>query len=109
MRGLSSSGSETLGAWETCLVRKERLELSRVSPLVPKTSASTNFATFARVKNSERGCVARRCGPGVRFSLKTLCRGGGPTMRHHYMVGPPRRTPRPAGLSSGPVYSREVR
>ena len=30
------------------LVRKERLELSRVTPLVPKTSASTNSATFAR-------------------------------------------------------------
>lgn len=30
-----------------CMVRKERLELSRVTPLVPKTSASTNFATFA--------------------------------------------------------------
>ncbi len=31
------------------MVRKERLELSRVTPLVPKTSASTNSATFARV------------------------------------------------------------
>ena len=30
------------------MVRKERLELSRVAPLVPKTSASTNSATFAR-------------------------------------------------------------
>ena len=29
------------------MVRKERLELSRVPPLVPKTSASTNSATFA--------------------------------------------------------------
>ena len=29
------------------LVRKERLELSRVAPLEPKSSASTNFATFA--------------------------------------------------------------
>jgi hypothetical protein len=28
-------------------VRKERLELSRVTPLVPKTSASTNSATLA--------------------------------------------------------------
>ncbi len=31
------------------LVRKERLELSRVSPLAPKASASTNFATFAAI------------------------------------------------------------
>ncbi len=29
------------------LVRKERLELSRVTPLAPKTSASANSATFA--------------------------------------------------------------
>ncbi len=30
------------------MVRKERLELSRVTPLEPKSSASTNSATFAR-------------------------------------------------------------
>ncbi len=30
------------------LVRKERLELSRVAPLEPKSSASTNSATFAK-------------------------------------------------------------
>ena len=29
------------------MVRMERLELSRVAPLEPKSSASTNFATFA--------------------------------------------------------------
>ncbi len=29
------------------LVRKKRLELSRVAPLAPKASASTNSATFA--------------------------------------------------------------
>ena len=29
------------------MVRKERLELSRVTPLAPKASASTNSATFA--------------------------------------------------------------
>ena len=33
------------------MVRKERLELSRVPPLVPKTSASTNSATFATFLN----------------------------------------------------------
>ena len=32
------------------LVRKKRLELSRVTPLEPKSSASTNSATFARVE-----------------------------------------------------------
>ena len=31
------------------MVRKERLELSRLSALVPKTSASTNSATLAYV------------------------------------------------------------
>ncbi len=29
------------------MVRKERLELSQVTPLEPKSSASTNSATFA--------------------------------------------------------------
>ena len=29
------------------MVRKERLELSRVTPLEPKSSASTNSATLA--------------------------------------------------------------
>ncbi len=33
-------------------MRKERLELSRVSPLGPKPSASTSSATFARATNS---------------------------------------------------------
>ena len=31
------------------MVRMERLELSRVAPLEPKSSASTNFATFAHL------------------------------------------------------------
>ena len=31
------------------MVRKERLELSRVAPLEPKSSASTSSATFARI------------------------------------------------------------
>ena len=30
------------------MVREERLELSRVAPLEPKSSASTNSATLAR-------------------------------------------------------------
>ena len=33
------------------MVRKERLELSQVTPLEPKSSASTNSATFA-LKNT---------------------------------------------------------
>ena len=32
------------------MVRKERLELSQVTLLVPKTSASTNSATFALIR-----------------------------------------------------------
>jgi hypothetical protein len=35
------------------LVRKERLELSRVSPLAPKASASTNSATFAHLRTGK--------------------------------------------------------
>ena len=31
------------------MVRKERLELSRVAPLEPKSSASTNSATLANL------------------------------------------------------------
>ncbi len=41
------------------LVRKERLELSRVAPLEPKSSASTNSATFAWA-GSKRRIVAHR-------------------------------------------------
>jgi hypothetical protein len=54
----------TLGSFG--LVRKERLELSRVAPLEPKSSASTNSATFAtpgtRLKRQEdrlRSAAAR--------------------------------------------------
>ena len=36
----------------TELVRKKRLELSRVAPLDPKSSASTNSATFADIEKS---------------------------------------------------------
>ena len=47
------------------LVRKERLELSRVTPLAPKASASTNSATFAFQ---------------VRLDTRTICPAG------HYTV-----------------------
>jgi hypothetical protein len=43
-------------------MRKERLELSRVSPLEPKSSASTSSATFARsacTERAERDCAVR--------------------------------------------------
>jgi hypothetical protein len=36
-----------IGAAPGYVVRKERLELSWVTPLEPKSSASTSFATFA--------------------------------------------------------------
>ena len=41
------------------MVRKERLELSRVTPLEPKSSASTNSATFASetALSQERGII----------------------------------------------------
>ncbi len=47
MRGITIPRS---GAWRfggAAVVRKERLELSRLSALEPKSSASTNSATFA--------------------------------------------------------------
>ncbi len=37
-----------LAGLKKILVRKERLELSRVAPLEPKSSASANSATFAQ-------------------------------------------------------------
>ena len=43
------------------LVRKERLELSRVAPLEPKSSASTNSATLAQ-------SLAPHAGNGVATS-----------------------------------------
>ena len=47
------------------MVRKERLELSRLSTLEPKSSASTNSATFATAKptrNSPHFWEARKLG-----------------------------------------------
>ncbi len=43
------------------MVRKERLELSRVAPQDPKSSASTNSATFAFVSanGTDAPCLAR--------------------------------------------------
>ncbi len=35
--------------WNTKVVRKERLELSRLSAPDPKSGASTNSATFANI------------------------------------------------------------
>ena len=44
-----------IGHGEPNVVRKERLELSRVAPLEPKSSASTSSATFARpMQRSDR-------------------------------------------------------
>ena len=51
-RGLTAVSLKTLKInevrYQGNLVRKERLELSRVTPLEPKSSASTNSATFAK-------------------------------------------------------------
>ena len=48
------------------MVRKERLELSRVTPLDPKSSASTNSATFARRNRRPTGSAA--AGQAVQYS-----------------------------------------
>ena len=40
--------------FRTKVVRKERLELSRVAPLEPKSRASTNSATFAWAEDGNR-------------------------------------------------------
>jgi hypothetical protein len=69
------------------LVRKERLELSRVTPLVPKTSASTSSATFASSPGSFPGT-----GSIIAFLnyIKELrlnypfARYGGNTLGRHY-------------------------
>src|SRR5438132_1509606 len=53
------------------MVRKERLELSRVAPLEPKSSASTNSATFAIRLDYQS--VIRSCKDSERiFSDKTV-------------------------------------
>lgn len=39
-------------------MRKERLELSRVTPLEPKSSASTNSATFAKQRAQGIGIMS---------------------------------------------------
>src|SRR5690606_7236261 len=49
------------------MVRKGRLELPRVAPLEPKSSASTSSATFARRKALYRGGA---CGKRVELSQK---------------------------------------
>ena len=43
-------------------MRKERLELSRVSPLGPKPSASTSSATFARAVRFRTGRMPHTLG-----------------------------------------------
>lgn len=45
------------GAIIVGMVRKERLELSRVAPLEPKSSASTNSATLANFVFKKRGVI----------------------------------------------------
>src|SRR5207248_5424835 len=47
------------------LVRKERLELSRVSPLDSKSSASASSATFARAVRTGRAGCGHTCRPCV--------------------------------------------
>ena len=52
-------------------MRKERLELSRVTPLAPKASASTNSATFA----CQPAIIAGVCGLRLWERLR-ICRSG---------------------------------
>ena|SRR5215469_8241830 len=51
----SGIGLEPRGRSKRDVVRKERLELSRVSPLDSKSSASASSATFARVERARMG------------------------------------------------------
>ena len=46
-------------------MRKERLELSRVSPLDSKSSASASSATFARAVRTGRAGCGHTCRPCV--------------------------------------------
>jgi hypothetical protein len=57
-----------LGGSYSNVVRKERLELSRVTPLEPKSSASTNSATFAWQAYRDRD--SRSVDPGGSIALK---------------------------------------
>ena len=40
------------------MVRKERLELSRLATLEPKSSASTNSATFAQIETGLKPVIS---------------------------------------------------
>ena len=66
------------------MVRKERLELSRVAPLEPKSSASTNSATLA-IAVTVPITMAGSTGPRGRGACKP-CRGkdGGPCRARTY-------------------------
>ena len=57
---LTRQGREMMTNYLVLLVvREERLELSRVSPLDPKSSASANSATLAQTKDRRRPTVDR--------------------------------------------------
>jgi hypothetical protein len=58
---LAEQWSEALGIWRSpilLVVREERLELSRVSPLDPKSSASANSATLAGIPFRDQPCAS---------------------------------------------------
>ena len=59
-------------------MRKERLELSRVTPLAPKASASTNSATLARTVRSN----TRTASPAGHYT-STLLAIGTPKVYEH--------------------------
>ena len=87
------------------LVRKERLELSRVAPLEPKSSASTSSATFARPAGPASGRRAQSTTPTEIYARITTGRllvrhhrqprvgGGSGTRPMHYTLVTGRRNP----------------
>ena len=70
------------------MVRKERLELSRVTPQEPKSSASTNSATFAKVAH-----YSGKQGELNRKSLIFQTLASELLNGHQYMAGADRGSP----------------
>ena len=74
------------------MVRKERLELSHLTILVPKTSASTNSATLACLLyggGPPLSCPHPHCGvsDGVRTGKPFAANTANPSSRSHLQSG----------------------
>ena len=94
------------------MVRKERLELSRVTPLEPKSSASTSSATLAMNhvprQNEPKALTGEDC-HRLRRVYKTMALSGTIIGPRHLQGGQQRRETNkknPSGEDGGPCRTR---